>query len=245
MMEHIAFLFSMALQRFGPWPFFQFLILNTVGRIPWTGKQAIARPLPTHRTTQTQTDIHETSGIRTHDPSVRAGENGSCLRPCCNCDRQYIACLREMTNAYKILVGKFERRNQCGRRRRRWDHNIKSDIKGIGHKMRIGFVCLSVDKTTLLRDCINHGNFWTPPVTVIFSKWTILNRVKTKAAEGELPRFAFWRYPIRISVILTGTLSISHKYASHYVALHRIKLRLVTVQFMGWSIDVLCMVRVL
>jgi hypothetical protein len=27
------------------------------------------------------TDIHASSGIGTHDPSVRAGEGGSCLRP--------------------------------------------------------------------------------------------------------------------------------------------------------------------
>jgi hypothetical protein len=29
----------------------------------------------------TNTDIHAWSGIRTHDPSVRAGEDGSCVRP--------------------------------------------------------------------------------------------------------------------------------------------------------------------
>jgi hypothetical protein len=34
--------------------FFSFLILYRVGRTPWTGDQPVARPLPTHRTTQTQ-----------------------------------------------------------------------------------------------------------------------------------------------------------------------------------------------
>jgi hypothetical protein len=34
--------------------FFSFLILHTVCRTSWTGDKAIARPLPTHRTTQTQ-----------------------------------------------------------------------------------------------------------------------------------------------------------------------------------------------
>jgi hypothetical protein len=39
----------------GPWSlFFQFLNLYTVGRTPWTGDQAVARLLSTHRTTQTQ-----------------------------------------------------------------------------------------------------------------------------------------------------------------------------------------------
>jgi hypothetical protein len=43
-----------------------------------------------HRTTKTQnkhTDIHALSGIRTYDPSVRASEDISCLRPRDNCDR--------------------------------------------------------------------------------------------------------------------------------------------------------------
>jgi hypothetical protein len=46
--------------------------------------------LPTHRTTQTQnkhTDIHASSGTRTHDPSVRVGEGGWCPRPRGHCDR--------------------------------------------------------------------------------------------------------------------------------------------------------------
>jgi hypothetical protein len=34
--------------------FFRFLILYTVGRTPWMGDQPVTRPLPTHRTTQTQ-----------------------------------------------------------------------------------------------------------------------------------------------------------------------------------------------
>jgi hypothetical protein len=34
--------------------FFSFLIFYTVGRAPWTGDQPTARPLPAHRTAQTQ-----------------------------------------------------------------------------------------------------------------------------------------------------------------------------------------------
>jgi hypothetical protein len=34
--------------------FFSFIILYTVGRTPWPGDQPVARPLPTHRTRQTQ-----------------------------------------------------------------------------------------------------------------------------------------------------------------------------------------------
>jgi hypothetical protein len=35
--------------------FFILLIIYTVGRTPWTGNKPVATPLPTHRTTQTQT----------------------------------------------------------------------------------------------------------------------------------------------------------------------------------------------
>jgi hypothetical protein len=53
---------------------FSFLILYTVGRTPWTGDQPVARPPPTHTTTQTQ-NIHTQTYIRTHDSSVPAGED--------------------------------------------------------------------------------------------------------------------------------------------------------------------------
>jgi hypothetical protein len=46
--------------------FFSFLILYTVGRTPWMAKQLVARPLPTHRTTQTQD-----KSIQTSMPRVR------------------------------------------------------------------------------------------------------------------------------------------------------------------------------
>jgi hypothetical protein len=41
--------------------FFSFLILYTDGRTPWTVDQPVARPLPTHRTTQTQNKRAQTS----------------------------------------------------------------------------------------------------------------------------------------------------------------------------------------
>jgi hypothetical protein len=41
--------------------FFSFLILYTVVRTPWTGHQPVGRPLPTHRTTQTQNKGTQTS----------------------------------------------------------------------------------------------------------------------------------------------------------------------------------------
>jgi len=46
------------------------------GRTPWTGDRSIARPLYLRRTAQqtnkkTRTHIHASSGIRSHDPSVK------------------------------------------------------------------------------------------------------------------------------------------------------------------------------
>jgi hypothetical protein len=66
---------------------FSFLILYTDSRTPWTRDQPVARPLPTHRTELAHRDIHASSGIRTHDPSVRASEDSPCLRLRGHCDR--------------------------------------------------------------------------------------------------------------------------------------------------------------
>jgi hypothetical protein len=48
----------------------------TVGRTPWTKSRPVAKPLSTHNRTaqhrRTRTNIHTSSGIRTHDPSIQA-----------------------------------------------------------------------------------------------------------------------------------------------------------------------------
>jgi hypothetical protein len=70
--------------------FFSFLIFYKVGRIPWSGDQPVPRPLPVHRTAQTQnkrTEIHASSEIGTHDPGVETGEDVLPLRPRRHCDR--------------------------------------------------------------------------------------------------------------------------------------------------------------
>jgi hypothetical protein len=62
------------------------MIIFTDGRTPRTGDQLVTRPLPKHRTTQTQNkrihtpNIHALCGIRTHDPGFRASKDNSCLR---------------------------------------------------------------------------------------------------------------------------------------------------------------------
>jgi hypothetical protein len=57
--------------------------LYIVGRTPWTGDQPVVRPLPTHKTTQTQNKRTQTSMPWTgFEPTIRVfrvGEDGSCL----------------------------------------------------------------------------------------------------------------------------------------------------------------------
>jgi hypothetical protein len=51
------------------------------------------------------TDIHDLSGIRSHDPSVRASEDSSCLRPRGYCDRPKPR-LRSI-NTWQYYLNKF------------------------------------------------------------------------------------------------------------------------------------------
>jgi hypothetical protein len=44
----------------------------------------------------------------------------------------HIARMGEMRNMYKILVGKPERKRPLGRHRRRWEGNIKIDLRKTG-----------------------------------------------------------------------------------------------------------------
>jgi hypothetical protein len=54
---------------------FQFLNLYKVGRTPWTGDQRVARPLPTHGTTQTQNKSTQASIPRVvFEPTIPAFE---------------------------------------------------------------------------------------------------------------------------------------------------------------------------
>jgi hypothetical protein len=53
----------------------------TDGRTPWTSDQLVARPLPKHRTTQTQNKHIHIPNIHAHNPGFRASEESRCLRP--------------------------------------------------------------------------------------------------------------------------------------------------------------------
>jgi hypothetical protein len=105
--EGLCFLFSVAptledrtsLKRF---VLFRFLNPKTVGRTHWMGDQPVARTLPIQTQNKLQTNIHALSRIRTHDPSVRTGEDSSCLRPGGHCDCHNFSAL------YQNLRGSVE-----------------------------------------------------------------------------------------------------------------------------------------
>jgi hypothetical protein len=60
---------------------------KTIGRTHWTGGSA-HRKAATYTEHRINANNHALSGIRTHDPSVRASEESSCLRPRGHRDRQ-------------------------------------------------------------------------------------------------------------------------------------------------------------
>jgi hypothetical protein len=43
----------------------------------------------------------------------------------------HAACAGDMRNAYRILVGKPEGRKPLGTPRRKWEHNIRMDVRKI------------------------------------------------------------------------------------------------------------------
>jgi hypothetical protein len=44
----------------------------------------------------------------------------------------YVACMGEMRNAYKILVGRPEGKKPLRRPRHKWEDNIRIDLREIG-----------------------------------------------------------------------------------------------------------------
>jgi hypothetical protein len=67
--------------------------------------------------------------------------------------------MREMRNAYKSLVGKPEGKRPLGRPRRRWENNIKMDLREIGFG--------GVDWIHLAQD----RNRWRALVNTVMKLW--------------------------------------------------------------------------
>jgi hypothetical protein len=89
---------------------FQSPDLFTTGRTPWTSDQLVARPLPKHRTAQTQNkhiytpNIHALNGIRTYDHSIWASDDSSCLRPLGYRDRPSVHTTVKIITLGKLLL---------------------------------------------------------------------------------------------------------------------------------------------
>jgi hypothetical protein len=80
----------MAVQPFvGPWPISHFHnpIQSRYDSLDGGSARRKAATYKQDSTNRINTDIHATSEIRTYDPSIRAGEDISCLRPRDHCDR--------------------------------------------------------------------------------------------------------------------------------------------------------------
>jgi hypothetical protein len=56
----------------------------------------------------------------------------------------HVASMGEVIDAYNILVGKPEGRRPLGRSRRRWEDNIKMDLREIGFGVWIGLIWLGI-----------------------------------------------------------------------------------------------------
>jgi hypothetical protein len=106
---------SMALQPSEPWQFFSCLIPHTVIRTPWMGDQPIARPIPAHRTAQTQNTRTQTSMPRVEiAPMNPVFERAKMVTQRDHCDRLGWSCREQFTNSDKREHLKKTWGSRCG-----------------------------------------------------------------------------------------------------------------------------------
>jgi len=70
-----------------------------------------------------------------------------------------VAHVGERRSVYRVLVGKSKRKRPLGRRRHRWEDNIKIDLKEVG--------CGSMDWIELAQD----KNRWRALVNAVMNHW--------------------------------------------------------------------------
>jgi hypothetical protein len=118
---HISTYGSTALVDLGRF-FLQFINLYTVGRTPWTGVQAVARPLPTHRTTQTQNKRTQTSMPRVEfEPTAPVFEQAKTVYAL-NCAATMVGCIHIHVCGTKNRVRIFSKQMlQTGRSKLLWN----------------------------------------------------------------------------------------------------------------------------
>jgi hypothetical protein len=200
--------------------FFSFLIY-TVGRTPWMGDQPVSRPLPTHRRNAHNTDIHALSGIRTHDPSVRASETSSYLRPHGHCDRLSVGKFAEGTG-YGLYCGRIR---GCRVEIRML---ILPDTKRECQQLRCSLLLYCIWNSGLTKT--TDRNIW------IYFNWNncsvfcvgmaLLMRGRHACFKVKLALFSIilgllpWIYPARVAHGLLFWCSVSHTYKYTFTILY-------------------------
>ena len=73
----------------------------------------------------------------------------------------YVARMEKSRNAYSVLVGKHERKRSLGRPRRRWEDNIKMDLREVGCDPR-DWIALVEDRDQCQAYVRAVMNLWVP-----------------------------------------------------------------------------------
>jgi hypothetical protein len=73
----------------------------------------------------------------------------------------HVACMGEGRGFYRVLVGKPKGKRQLGRPRRRWEDNIKMDLREIGID-RVNWIWLAQDNVQWRAFVNTVKNLWVP-----------------------------------------------------------------------------------
>jgi hypothetical protein len=117
----------------GPWLIFQILNLYIVGRTAWMEDQPIARPLPTHKTTQTPNKRAQTSWFQSDSANLYKAVIKFLI--CCVSKGQYKSLLRYycLCRRVKIFLNTRSRNNVVGMAT---GHRL--DGRGVGVRVPVG-----------------------------------------------------------------------------------------------------------
>ncbi|KAJ4435492.1 hypothetical protein ANN_18108 [Periplaneta americana] len=105
-------------------------------------------------------NIVRNGNIKIGDLSFEGMENSNILEQQCLRWAGHVARMGESRNAYRVLVGKPEGKRPLGRPRRRWEDNIKMDLREVGYDDR-DWINLAQDRDRwrgYVRAAMNSGS---------------------------------------------------------------------------------------